>query len=171
MSDGTKNQSTVNSYHPEVASVGAALADAAHAGGLADAYYRSADDALQRLADEVERWKSASGLIDAAGDPDGVTPEAMRRYWEHVEAERDEARVELAEARSDCETMRERLQTYNQAAFHGATYARHVESAHSTLDRLGVPRLVEDEEDPDLGPITLSLAARIERSREGGERQ
>jgi hypothetical protein len=39
-----------------------------------------------RLLDEVERWKLASGLEDGRGDPDGVTPEAMQRYWEGFEA-------------------------------------------------------------------------------------
>ncbi len=40
---------TINSDDPDVTQVAAALADAAHAGGLSDAYYRKADDALARL--------------------------------------------------------------------------------------------------------------------------
>lgn len=41
----------------------------------------------ERSEAEVEAWKLASGLNDGAGDPDGVTPEAARRYWEGVEEE------------------------------------------------------------------------------------
>jgi hypothetical protein len=34
---------------------------------------------------EIEAWKDASGLIDASGDPDGVTPAAARRWWADFE--------------------------------------------------------------------------------------
>ena len=37
----------------------------------------------QSLA-EIEEWKIASGLM-RGGDPDGVTPNAMRQYWEEQE--------------------------------------------------------------------------------------
>lgn len=42
--------STINHHNPDVTQVAATLADACHAGGLSDAYYRKADDALARLA-------------------------------------------------------------------------------------------------------------------------
>jgi len=35
-------------------------------------------------SDEVERWKLASGL-ERGGDPDGVTPDACRKYWGNFE--------------------------------------------------------------------------------------
>mgnify|MGYP001102788278 CR=1 FL=1 len=60
---------------------------------------------LDEARAEVERWKSASGLIDGSGDPDGVTPEAMRRYWEQVEAERDEARAEVKRLRETLDEL------------------------------------------------------------------
>lgn len=41
---------TVNCGDRDVEQVAAALADACHAGGLADTYYRCADDALERIA-------------------------------------------------------------------------------------------------------------------------
>ena len=41
---------TINSNNQDVQQVAAALADACHAGGLSDGYYRTADDALARLA-------------------------------------------------------------------------------------------------------------------------
>lgn len=47
---------------------------------------RSANESVVRLSDEIERWKDASGL-ECRGDPDGVTPEAARKYWDEVEAE------------------------------------------------------------------------------------
>jgi len=37
----------------------------------------------QSLA-EIEEWKLASGLM-RGGDPDAVTPENMRQYWEEQE--------------------------------------------------------------------------------------
>lgn len=45
--------STINHDNEDVVQVAAALADAAHAGGLSDAYYRKADDALARLAARI----------------------------------------------------------------------------------------------------------------------
>jgi hypothetical protein len=45
--------STINSDNENIAQVAAALADAVHAGGLSADYYRSADDALKRLASDV----------------------------------------------------------------------------------------------------------------------
>lgn len=42
----------------------------------------------------IEAWKLASGL-ECGGDPDGVTPAGMRRYWEGVEADRDSLRAQL----------------------------------------------------------------------------
>lgn len=42
----------------------------------------------------IEAWKLASGL-ECGGDPDGVTPAGMRRYWEGVEADRDSLRDQL----------------------------------------------------------------------------
>ena len=47
---------------------------------------------------EVEKWKDASGL-ESGGDPDGVTPAAMRVHWEGVEKERDELRANNTELR------------------------------------------------------------------------
>lgn len=47
--------------------------------------------------EEIERWKDASGL-ECGGDPDGVTPDGMRRFWEKVERERDEARSRISAA-------------------------------------------------------------------------
>ena len=65
---------TINHPNPLVQAVAAALADAAHAGGLSDAYYRSADDALKALAAELDEtvaamqvWKKQAAL---AGRPD-----------------------------------------------------------------------------------------------------
>ena len=52
MSDGN---GTINSNNPDVGQVAAALADACHAGGLSDEYYRKADDALARLAARLDR--------------------------------------------------------------------------------------------------------------------
>ena len=46
---------TINHGDPDVTQVAAALADACHAGGLSDGYYRAADDALRRLADRLHR--------------------------------------------------------------------------------------------------------------------
>ncbi len=43
-----------------------------------DGALRFANAEVIKLADEVERWKEASGL-ERGGDPDGVTPEAVRR--------------------------------------------------------------------------------------------
>lgn len=45
---------TINCDDEDVTSVGAALADAVHAGGLSSAYYRSADDALARIAARLQ---------------------------------------------------------------------------------------------------------------------
>jgi hypothetical protein len=55
--------STINHHNPDVTQVAAALADACHAGGLSDAYYRKADDALARLAEVLEA--RAKQLADA----------------------------------------------------------------------------------------------------------
>ena len=35
--------------------------------------------------DEIEEWKISSGLMDSAGDPDGITPETAQKYWESIE--------------------------------------------------------------------------------------
>ena len=53
---------------------------------------------------EVEKWKDASGL-ECGGDPDGVTPAAMRVHWEGVEKEREELRATVAKL----ETVQEEL--------------------------------------------------------------
>lgn len=54
-------------------------------------HLQSAEDRLNslafekvELAEEVEKWKEASGL-QVGGDPDGVTPEAARDYWKDIE--------------------------------------------------------------------------------------
>ncbi len=49
---------------------------------------------VAELLEEIEAWKSASGL-ECGGDPDGVTPSAAQRYWEQIERDRDLARREL----------------------------------------------------------------------------
>ncbi len=43
-------------------------------------------DKVLELEQELEQWKDASGLM-CGGDPDGVTPAAMKKYWEGVEQE------------------------------------------------------------------------------------
>lgn len=40
----------------------------------------------------VERWKEASGLV-CGGDPDGMTPEAAKRYWEAAEKTHEETQA------------------------------------------------------------------------------
>lgn len=56
---------------------------------------------VTELRDKLEEWKDASGL-ECGGDPDGVTPGAMRKYWESIEAE-------LARAHKDADMLKERL--------------------------------------------------------------
>lgn len=52
---------TVNSERRDVAKVGAALADACHAGGLSSGYYRAAEEALARIdADLVRATEDAA---------------------------------------------------------------------------------------------------------------
>lgn len=46
---------------------------------------------LLKALSEIEDWKSATGLQDAHGDPDGITPEIAQKYWQGIEAQRDEA--------------------------------------------------------------------------------
>jgi hypothetical protein len=46
------SEGTINSDDDDVVQVAAALADACHAGGLSDGYYRNADDALRRLVSD-----------------------------------------------------------------------------------------------------------------------
>ena len=58
----------------------------------------SLGDENRLLLAEVDEWKDASGL-ECGGDPDGVTPNSMRRYWESVESERDSLRTENARLR------------------------------------------------------------------------
>ena len=53
---------------------------------------------------EVEKWKDASGL-ESGGDPDGVTPAAMRVHWEGVEKERDELRAQNADLKARCKKL------------------------------------------------------------------
>lgn len=54
---------TINSGDADVEQVAAALADAALAGGLSDAYFRKADDALRRL---FERLRIEEGALSEA---------------------------------------------------------------------------------------------------------
>lgn len=49
-----KPTGTINSDNPDVAQVAAGLADACHAGGLSKQYYRTADDALMRIAWDLD---------------------------------------------------------------------------------------------------------------------
>lgn len=51
--------------------------------------------------EQVERWKDASGLIDSSGDPDGVSPNGMRKYWEGVEAQLAKANATIKQLRID----------------------------------------------------------------------
>lgn len=51
---------------------------------------------LERAAEQVDAWKDASGL-ECGGDPDGVTPAAMKRYWESVESRADQAEARVRE--------------------------------------------------------------------------
>ena len=53
----------------------------------------------------IEAWKLASGL-ECGGDPDGVTPAGMRRYWEGVEADRDSLRDQLRRAEGERDAER-----------------------------------------------------------------
>ena len=56
-------------------------------------------------ADEIEAWKDASGL-ERGGDPDGVTPEGARKYWENIERianQRDDAVNSYLNCRQDLE--------------------------------------------------------------------
>lgn len=55
---------------------------------------------LEKLEELVVQFKECSGLI-SGGDPDGVTPEGMRRYWEGVESERDQLKQRVAQLVSD----------------------------------------------------------------------
>jgi len=57
---------------------------------------REKDAQIQALMEEIEQWQSASGL-ESGGDPSGVTPDAMSRYWEGVEAENERLRQIVAE--------------------------------------------------------------------------
>jgi len=50
-------------------------------------------EALAYLEAEIEEWKGASGLVDVAGDPDGITPAKAQEYWRLIES-----RVIVAEA-------------------------------------------------------------------------
>lgn len=51
---------TVNSADPDVASLGAALADARCSGALSEGYYRSADDTLDRLAARLAKLEAVA---------------------------------------------------------------------------------------------------------------
>jgi len=53
-----------DSRNPDVAQVSAALADAAHAGGLSDGYYRKANDALDGLELLVKRQDKRIAQLD-----------------------------------------------------------------------------------------------------------
>lgn len=57
------------------------------------------DEYLTALA-EIEAWRSASGLVDKHGDPDGITPKIAQSYWEKIEREHDRYRDELKEAKA-----------------------------------------------------------------------
>lgn len=59
----------------------------------------------------IEAWKLASGL-ECGGDPDGVTPAGMRRYWEGVEADRDSLRDQLHQATELVSVLEERLDAF-----------------------------------------------------------
>lgn len=50
-------------------------------------------EALSMAHATIEAWQDASGL-ERGGDPGGVTPEGMRKYWEGVEAEDAKLRAE-----------------------------------------------------------------------------
>ena len=68
----------LSSDDDDAGQVAAALADAAHAGGLSDAYYRKADDALRRLyARLVEAERSHRKVTeDALASFDRAWPKA-----------------------------------------------------------------------------------------------
>jgi hypothetical protein len=54
---------------------------------------------LDALA-EIEAWKDASGLVDGRGDPDGITPDAARRWWNEIEDRMTAAEGKLTEYQS-----------------------------------------------------------------------
>lgn len=62
--------------------------------------------------EEANAWLDACGLTDNSGDPSGVTPEAARRYWEGIEAERDKARAEVKRLTTDLETIEAMAENY-----------------------------------------------------------
>lgn len=55
-----------------------------------------------RMTDEIERWKFASGL-ERGGDPDGVRPEDAERFWSNAFSN---LCPQCAETVSDTVTMR-----------------------------------------------------------------
>lgn len=78
----------------------AALADAAHAGGLSGGYYRKADEALERLAARAERAERA--LEDADGWAAALweAAEAVRALTEEIaEDDKDRDPTDIALAR------------------------------------------------------------------------
>lgn len=60
----------INSNDPDVSQVAAALADAVHAGGLSEGYYRTANDALARLrtrhAEAIKLLRDAEPRLSSA---------------------------------------------------------------------------------------------------------
>ncbi len=57
------------------------IADLEHALGDEASWF----DRAIRAEKEIEAWKDACSFIGQDGDPDSVTPESVRAYWENIE--------------------------------------------------------------------------------------
>jgi hypothetical protein len=86
--------------------VAAALADAAHAGGLSEGYYRTAADALARVAADLERLRAEVTEWRTMCDPEGESArlrELIRMHRREIWIAPDG--VTIGEIHSDADRM------------------------------------------------------------------
>lgn len=60
-----------------------------------DARIGELEKRLHESQELITQWKETSGLVTSGGDPDGITPEDARKFWEGIETERDAGRKTL----------------------------------------------------------------------------
>ena len=135
--------STINHPDPDVQKVAAALADAAHAGGLSDGYHRSADEALARVAAKFDLTTGRRAQRDA-GDDAGRLIDSADRILKVTQGEL----LRLRELSSETETMG------------GLLYALVCAWANEAIE---AGRLTEEEPEYDtIRDALVSLSIRVE---------